>query len=403
MNEAPYLEKVTIKSLHSCLAVIFIYIATGCATIEPNVSIIDKAHPTTNKQKVNQNFHDAKALLNILYNKNPQLSYEIGKIPEFHDDVGADELAALESFVTFYLEYEYKFNLVFNEMYLIGLPDVRKFCSLVQAYFWLFLDDKVHVAERLLNNYSTEKLLYEAWVLEHNKHYHRWRWRTQEAYSLFHSCLDPQLKKDIIAYYEKNQGAIDYIISTAEKFPTKFNHRYKPFNYSSLNRKHRWREKKIVINRLNAPELIHFYIYYEFFYEPNEYNTPKKMFRKKAGNCKALAELGQYLLKKAGFDTFLITVKDQDSICCKEHTGSGIITEKGDFILVVDMPKGKSVSGPYKRHEIEKVLRTGNCMPPPSRQFKFNLPKDFFQQYVENRCTNNSQLEAYLLTDNNCL
>jgi len=84
--------------------------------------------------------------------------------------------------------------------------------------------------------------------------------------------------------------------------------------------------------------------------------------------------LGQFLLKKAGYKTFIRTVKTPDSSCCSEHTGSGIIVGDGSYILVVDFPKGKKITGPYDLHSLDKRLMFGNCLEPPKIEFLIHFP-----------------------------
>ncbi|BBO85568.1 hypothetical protein DSCO28_61340 [Desulfosarcina ovata subsp. sediminis] len=289
---------------------------------------------------------------------------------------------AIKRLVYCYLDNELVFDRIFQEMYAIGLPEDRKYCSTLQAFLWLFIDKNYDEIEDLLYNYSTESLLYKAWVLENNMHYHRWCWRTQQAHALFHSCTDSDLKKKIVNYYKKNKGAVDYIISMVEKVPEKFGHTYIAYESVLIKQQNRWNNHKIVYDRLNAPELIHFFIYNNYFYEPNEYSTPKKTFYSKYGNSKALAELGKLLLDKSGYKTFFITIKDESTLCRKEHAGTGIFDENGNYVLVVDMPKGKEISVHNDQNALEKYLRNGNCMPPPKRQFRFALPKNFFQKNI---------------------
>ncbi|MGD8701627.1 MAG: hypothetical protein PVG51_10360 [Desulfosarcina sp.] len=363
-------------------SIIFLVFSFGCATTSPNISILDESYALNNQVTIDQNYKAAKILLNLLYNKNKKIAYELGRIPELQDGISNDEVSAIKKFVDCYRENELVFNFIFNEMYYVGLPKVRKYCTPLQALLWLFIDKSYEEVEGLLYKFSTEKLLYSAWVLENNMYFHRWRWRTQQAQLLYNSCTDLNLKEKIVKYYESNKGVVDYIIMLAEQSPGKFDHKYASFDIIEKKHTDRWKNHNTVFDRLNAPELIHFFIYYNFFYEPNEYNSPKKTFYYKFGNSKSLAKLGQLLLKKSGYKTFFICIKDQSSPCRKEHSGAGIIDKNGKYILVVDIPKGRRIVGPFDKEALEKHLRNGNCIPPPRRQFRFNLPYNFFLKDV---------------------
>lgn len=358
--------------------IIIVLITGGCASTSPNISILDESYFLNNQVTTDRNFKDAKILLNVLYDKNKKIAYELGRIPELQDGISNDEVSAINKLVDCYRDNELVFNFIFDEMYFVGFPKTRKYCTPLQALLWLFIDKSYEEVEGLIYDFSTEKLLYNAWVLENNMYFHRWRWRTQQAQMLFHSCTDSNLKEKIVRYYEENQGVVDYIIALAEKTPGKFDHKYIDFDIIEKKHSDRWKNHKIVFDRLNAPELIHFFIYHNFFYEPNEYNSPKKTFYSKYGNSKSLAKLGQYLLKRSGYKTFFICIKDQSSLCRKEHSGAGIIDKNSKYILVVDIPKGRRIVGPFDKEALEKHLRNGNCIPPPRRQFRFNLPYNFF-------------------------
>lgn len=356
------------------LFVILFAVFNGCAATRLNLSIIDKDHIPSRKNKTNQHFFAAQTILAKISSRNKLLALELGKLPEFHKVVSSQEKDALFQLSKLYYEDSSNFDMSFTIMCQLGLADVRKYNTPLQALFWLVKDEKFNEAKDIIKYFSLKRLLDYAWLLEHTKHIKSWKWHSKEATKLLESCLDDEIKIKIEEFYNKNKGSTDYIIFMAEKHPEAFEYKFKPFNAKLKMHENRWKDFRNVADRLNSPELVFYYIKNNFSYEQGEYRSPKKTFKRKAGNSKAIAELGQFLLKKAGYKTFIRTVKTPDSSCCFEHTGSGIIMGDGSYILIVDFPKGKKIEGPYDLNSLDKRLMFGNCLEPPKIEFLIHLP-----------------------------
>ena len=132
--------------------------------------------------------------------KNPLLADEIGKLPEILDGVSVSEAAALEDLVTLYESDTHTFDTAFKEMYQVGLPDVRKYCSPLQALFWMAEDGKLSKGDTLLANYSLDldkdyvlrKLLDTAWEFKEK----RLALSEQQAKKIIESILDEERRKE---------------------------------------------------------------------------------------------------------------------------------------------------------------------------------------------------------------
>ncbi len=346
----------------------------GCSATRSNLSIIDKDYIPSRKNKSNKYFFAAKTILAKISSKNKLLATDLGKLPEFQDDVSSQEKNALFQLSTLYYEDSLNFDMSFTKMCQVGLADVRKNNTPLQALFWLVKDEKLSEAKDTIKYFNLKRLLDYAWLLEHTKHIQRWKWRLKEATKLLESCLDDEIKRKIEEFYNKNKGSTDYIISLAKNHPEAFEYKFKPFNAKLKMHENRWKDFSSVVDRLNSPELVFYYIRNNFSYDQGEYGSAKKIFKMKAGNSKAIAELGQFLLIKAGYKTFIRTAKTPDSFCCFEHTGSGIIIGDGIYILVVDFPKAKKITGPYDLNSLDKRLAFGNCFEPPKIEFFVPLP-----------------------------
>ena len=98
-----------------------------------------------------------------IFSKNPLLAKELGKLPSFQDGFSEAELQALQSIITIYVANENEFNVFFNKIYIIGIPEYRKYCTALEAFFWLIVDGKTDIAIKILTDYSLSDLLDASW------------------------------------------------------------------------------------------------------------------------------------------------------------------------------------------------------------------------------------------------
>ena len=98
----------------------------GCAT--PTKPNIPYSGPISQLDKIAQ--------------RNPLLATELRKLPEIQNGVSAEERDALEKIVDLYHKVPDDFDKAFEEMYNEGYPDVRKYCSPLQALLWGYMDGK---------------------------------------------------------------------------------------------------------------------------------------------------------------------------------------------------------------------------------------------------------------------
>lgn len=353
----------------------FIGWIVGCSTTtKPNISVIDRAYTTDKKKENDVNFIELKELLFVLAFDNETLAFELGKLPELQDTIINKELQAIKELLEIFNNHPQKLNLAFNQMNQIGLPLARRFNAPLQALFWLLLDGYQDEAKAIVLDYTLKDLLRAAWLLKHTRHLNRWKWRTEEAKKLYNSCVNEDLRKSIVEFYKKNKGATDYIILLSEKNPNSFTHKLKPFENELSKQKNRWDDFEDVVDRINSPELIHYYIMSEYSYGFETYRDPELIFQFKSGTPNSIAWFGEFLLKKAGYKTFIRRVEVLSSMCAKEHTGSGIVLANGSFLLVIDFPKGKTITGPYDGAALDQVLSQGHCLYP--YEWFYNIPDD---------------------------
>ncbi len=100
--------------------------------------------------------------LNAFADKNSLLANELVKLPEFQDGISEEEVATLEKLLRVYDDNPDAFDRAFERMYQVGIPEVRKFCSPLQASFWIS-QQNIDGLKPLIENYNLKKLLDEGW------------------------------------------------------------------------------------------------------------------------------------------------------------------------------------------------------------------------------------------------
>ena len=85
--------------------------------------------------------------------QNNLLAQEIGKLPELQDGIQDDEESALRILCDAYKKHTQLFDDVFIQMYRTGLPEIRNYCSPLQALFWLAQKGDSKKIEVIINDY----------------------------------------------------------------------------------------------------------------------------------------------------------------------------------------------------------------------------------------------------------
>ena len=132
-------------------------LGVGCTTTttkilsgktEPNPSYIDLSPRTFSEEETKTiiaNYHKGpnahyQDMTDVLFfqlkSENPLLARELGKLPEFQNGVSPSEAEALEDIVNLYRWDKGNFDKAFQQMYKFGLPEVREYCSPLQALLW---------------------------------------------------------------------------------------------------------------------------------------------------------------------------------------------------------------------------------------------------------------------------
>lgn len=253
-----------------------------------------------------------------LADKNPLLAKELGKLPEFQDGISGSEASALEHIVELYNTNPNSFNDGFEQMYQVGKPEVRKYCSPLQAVFWLAEDGVLNEYNPLVD-YSLEELLIPTWPARVGRHRVR---------------IPDYLLPEVIAGIkdEKNREAYARLITKISKFelqemlledyfasPEQFSEKARDLIQDSLERRHikaeRWEDFDTIVDRLNDPKLVEFYLMHNVSYVkidcPQE---PEKTIKTGTGDCKAYAIVAYHCLHKAGYNAYMLSMVDPPNI-----------------------------------------------------------------------------------------
>lgn len=227
-------------SVYGCLSIcrrllimLFVLLSFACtATTQPNTP-----HP-----------EPFPAVCSELTSKNPLLAQELAKIPEIQDGISNADATALSRMCLFHNQNEQDFNSAFERMYDVGCPGVRKFCTPLQALYWMALDDKLEQVD--ISKYTLVGLLNEAWYKSGFEYDGTGRW---DDYSDVTERLN---SPELVDYYESRNFA------------------YKKIKLRSLD----------------------------------EYKNPYHIFRGKQGECWLYTAFSVYCLRKAGYQAHAITV-----------------------------------------------------------------------------------------------
>ena len=293
--------------------------------------------------------------LDKIAQRNLLLATELRKLPEIQEGISPLGLSALEKIVELYYRFPDKFDNAFEQMYKVGLPNVRKYCSPLQAMFWLAEDEKISSCNQVINKYDLKTLLRIGWPAEESRKINS---KIEEADKLEGMCIDQELKEEIFPYVLPEE-----VINEAIKYPEKFGMKeYNGLGVDEQFKKHkkRWGKIEDVVDRLNDPGLIDYYINNNISYKltsTSAKQTPKGTFKYREGSCSSLAKFGNYALKRSGFKTRYRRVDWFDG----GHTGLIVVLDDGRYLVAVDFSSiGNQMGGPYKSiFEVDVQLSFG--------------------------------------------
>lgn len=320
--------------------------------------------------------------------RNRRLADELAKLPEIRHLETPSSRLALKNLTTIYGFAPTRFDRMFDGMNRIGLPAHRKYCSPLQAVFWMIQDENWRGADLLLGVQiisSNDEKGHERLLLatEDGGPPGRWVMATDPG-DILKQTLDA-------AWYGETE-----LISpaTIRLIARRLQRRTELEEYALLVKRHsdrqlqnyilndylrkkevfsvkdwstienallhsRWKGFYTVADRLNSPELINHYINENFFFNKKPANGVYYTFFKKRAQCTDAAYFTQFMLNRSGYRTFMRSVKWDDDPWDGLHTGAGIVCKDGRYLLVANYTGINAISGPFST--VENLDRQLSC------------------------------------------
>ena len=238
-----------------------------------------------------------------LAESNSLLAQELGRLPELQDGISPPEATALERIGVLYDRNPATFSSAFQQMYQVGNLEARKYCSPLQALFWLAEDGELHEETNPLVDYSLVRLLFEAWKFDEKF--------LKLSQRDMNTVLSGIADQDQRRYYSESiqdsrlqEHIHRMILSDLKTTPTLFSKEAREIIKKSSIENSRWKDFNDVIARLNAPELVDYYTKNNFHYKAytSDFGSARLAFRRKGGNCVEIEAFQRYCLKRAGYE-----------------------------------------------------------------------------------------------------
>lgn len=310
--------------------------------------------------------------LSELEDQNPDLALELSRLPEIRWFKTGVICRALENLQTIYRYSPRNFDLAFSLMNAEGLSGARAYCTPLQALFWLIQDGKLGAAGKVLgldigagegaagapspcllsspggvpadreSPYRLERVLESAWNGEARSSF------TDRIPAILARITGEEAAEEY-AVLAGRRGELQiqgYIMEDFMTRPEIFDDRHHKIIGDALAQS-RWKLFSAVADRLNSPDLISYYINRYFFFRKTPSSGVYFTFWDGKAQCTDAAYFTQFMLERAGYTTFIRSVKWDKDPWDGLHTGAGIILKNGDYLLVSNYTGINTVSGPY--------------------------------------------------------
>lgn len=174
----------------------------GCISTKPkpNISALYRIHEISYKLAPLQNKSSdfkrpplpipVKILFQKLYEIDPIIALEVGRIPEFEAAIAEAQILALDRFVTLIENAKPEEKANINKLLQVGKPVIRRYCTPIQAVFWLLEREEYEYQNVLMQ--PLESLLSESWNFSEKS-----RW------SSYKIVTDRLNAPELISFYSK--------------------------------------------------------------------------------------------------------------------------------------------------------------------------------------------------------
>lgn len=262
---------------------------SGCSiAISPKANSIAENNTPPSENRENENILEANKILAEIKEKNSLLALELTKLPDLKRTLSMKEVESLKNILALYEIDPLVFNKAFDQMYKEGIPEIRKFCTPLQALLWLSGKVRFSKQDNPLLNYDLESFLNKAW-------------------GIYGIVLPEEDVKKILAgrvYVEdiRDMRALLSKLSTGSQI-------FRNSSYQNEVRE-KWSNFEEVTDRLNSPRLVFKYIKPNFYYPMSIRGTRptsiEQTFKSRIGTCASQALFVHYCLQKAGYDSGVI-------------------------------------------------------------------------------------------------
>ncbi len=208
-------------------------------------------------------------------------------------------------------------SIALHNMYKIGNSKIRRYCTPLQAAFWLIEDEKYDDFNRIMENYDLEFLLDLSWNMDFLD-------LSKSEIDQIVSSLPEDLHEIYIRIdYGSKKSLTQKIIFEhfkSNKLPRSAEKIVENAISNNKNKK-RWDNFEDAIERLNSPELVNYFE--RRFFTPTGGRgktfvvclTNKSFYRNKVGGPSNYASFAELCLVRAGYDAKVIRVYRNHSVC----------------------------------------------------------------------------------------
>jgi hypothetical protein len=334
--------------------------------------------------------HSINNSLSSIGRFNQHLADELAKLPEIRKFKTDSARLALHNFYQIYRFSPIRLDRMFERMDNIGLYAHRNYCSPLQALFWLVQDGKLESCGSLLGlnivtatdaaGYCQPQLLAVSDSAKEKgsprdvDRRHTLKKILDAAWNEESRLIPRSIVHQIIQGIQSEAEAEEYellakrhtVLQLQSYIMDDFLKKKEIFSTKDWDRieqavQHsRWKLFYTVADRLNSPELINYYMNKYFFFRKTPASGVYFVFFNNKAQCTDAAYFAEFMLKRAGYKTFMRSVKWDTDPWDGLHTGAGIILDDGQYLLVSNYTGINSIAGPFADVEsLDQMLSCG--------------------------------------------
>ncbi len=321
----------------------------GCVSTTPNISILDEKYSGKNTEP----FSSVTITLKTLFKENNLLARELGKLPDLQDGITVEEKQGTDLLLTLYMENQAAFGQMFQQMYRVGLPEKRKYCTPLQALFWLSKKKKIPSIKNQINVYSTQNLLNDTWKLGSLPEYIT----DQQMRLLIENIQIASEKAQYIDMWNKKKyETFAQTLYWDHKRDSKKSRENRIFTKNAkkiikeiLNAKKEdpnWSDYRKTVIRLNSPELVDYYSknrlkWVDWRSLPTKTVSNLYVFKNGVGDCTAISNFIAGCLRAGGYNAYEFKVAPLRSV--DNHHSIVVFKDKGKTYVIdngTSFPRG---------------------------------------------------------------